>query len=98
MDRSTPGQSFGQPMKARQWYEPHPIAMIFPRLSIGGISDLAESIKEQGQLETAVIFEGMMLDGISRQEACRMNYTRPRIKALHGSTPRRTSIFDGNQP
>jgi ParB-like chromosome segregation protein Spo0J len=52
-------------------FEVHPIASIFPRLDDAGIDALAMDIKANSQHDPIVLFEGKILDGVNRYEACR---------------------------
>jgi len=49
----------------------HPIATIFPRPSDEVIDAMALDIKARNQQQPAVLFEDMILDGVTRQEACK---------------------------
>lgn len=59
----------GESVSAQKWYEPHPFAQVFPRMPKVELIELARSIEQDGQLEPAAVFEGFLLDGVSRQEA-----------------------------
>jgi hypothetical protein len=48
----------------------HTLAEIFPPMSDADVAALAKDIKEHGQIEPIVLYEGMILDGRSRYRAC----------------------------
>lgn len=51
-------------------YQPHPIALVFPRPTPDEFSQLKESIERSGLRESIVLLDGMILDGFSRYTAC----------------------------
>lgn len=70
-------------MKEMAW---HPIACIFPMLSDDELQELAADIREHGQREPIVIFDGMVLDGRNRWMACRYAGVEPIVKSFEGSS------------
>lgn len=52
--------------------EYHPIACIFPLMADAGIEALANDIRESGQIQTGLLFEGKILDGRNRYAACKL--------------------------
>lgn len=65
-----------------QW---HPIACIFPMLHDDELQRLAEDIREQGQREPIVLFDGKVLDGRNRYLACKMASVIPTQIHFKGS-------------
>jgi site-specific DNA-methyltransferase (adenine-specific) len=51
--------------------EPHPIASIFPPMDWEELEALMADIRERGVLEPITLYEGKILDGRNRAEACR---------------------------
>jgi hypothetical protein len=49
--------------------EPHPFATLFPRMPQDEFMDLMEDIKDHGQQEPILLFEGLILDGVNRYDA-----------------------------
>lgn len=65
----------------------HPIAAMFPRLPEQELNDLAASIKEIGLKEPIVLWEGMIVDGINRDAACKIAGVKPTYVELNGTDP-----------
>lgn len=53
-------------------YTQHPLSAAFPSMLEADLLALAEDISKNGQHEPGVIFEGQVLDGWHRHEACRL--------------------------
>lgn len=51
-------------------YQPHPLSLVMPPMSDEEYEQLIDSIREHGQLEPVVLFEGQILDGRHRYQAC----------------------------
>lgn len=68
-------------------YEPHPLAELFPYLPASEIRSLVDSIRDSGLLEAIVLFEGKVLDGRHRQEACLIAKVTPRYEQYRGDNP-----------
>ena len=49
----------------------HPATMIFPEMSKNDFAQLVESIRKHGQLEPVWLFDGQIIDGRHRQDACK---------------------------
>lgn len=57
----------------------HPLSALFSRVDLKGVDleTLAEDIQDQGQLSPITLFEGMILDGWNRYQACLMAGVEP---------------------
>ena len=76
--------------KGPQSFERHPLSALFSRCDLGpeDLATLAEDIKDQGQLLPITIFEGMILDGWNRYQACLLAKVQPFTMPLaHGTDP-----------
>ena len=51
-------------------YEIHPAAELFPMLSDEAYAQLRDDIRQHGQLDEIILFEGRVLDGRNRLRAC----------------------------
>ncbi len=67
-------------------YELHPLCKLFPRMSGAEFDALREDIRANGLRQTIVLYEGMILDGGNRYQAC--------LEA--GVKPRFSDFSDGN--
>lgn len=56
----------------------HPAADLFPMLPVEELQALADDIKEKGQLEAIVLYDGQVLDGRNRLAACELAGVEPR--------------------
>ena len=66
----------------------HPAASLFPLLSEPELTVLAEDIREHGQIEPAIIFDGALLDGRNREAACKLAGVELRTRELkHCDSP-----------
>lgn len=65
--------------------EAHEIATLFPSMSQVDLDQLKESIGAQGQLEEILLFEGKILDGRHRYEACLALGVEPRFREFQGT-------------
>lgn len=63
-------------------YETHPAADLFPMLGHDELRALADDIKENGQLEAIVLFDGKVLDGRNRLAACKLAGVEPRTVTM----------------
>lgn len=60
--------------------EPHPAAQLFPMMSDAEITDLANDIKAHGQQQPIITWQGSILDGRNRYEACRRAEVQPKLQ------------------
>jgi ParB-like chromosome segregation protein Spo0J len=73
----------------------HPLAEIFPLIEGTEFQELVTSIKESGQLDPIITFEGAILDGRNRHRACKAAGVAPICEAFTGNDPVRF-IIDKN--
>jgi ParB-like chromosome segregation protein Spo0J len=65
--------------------EVHEIATLFPTMASVDAEQLRESILKAGQLEEILVFEGKILDGRHRYEACLALGVEPRVREFEGT-------------
>jgi len=65
----------------------HPIAAVWPMFDDEKLDELADDIREHGQLHPIWTFEGMILDGRNRFEACRRAGVKPIVMEYKGDEP-----------
>lgn len=65
--------------------ETHEIATLFPSMSEVDLDHLRESIAKQGQLEEILLFEGKILDGRHRYDACLALELEPKLREFTGT-------------
>lgn len=70
-----------------QSYDIHPICQIIPLMSHDDINRLAEDIVQNGLLEPIMLYEGKILDGRHRYEACARCGVQPRFVEYDGPDP-----------
>ncbi|TDX72614.1 N6-adenosine-specific RNA methylase IME4 [Neorhizobium sp. R1-B] len=80
-----PAQSTMQPPNGR--YPHHVLADLFPMLSDGELNELAEDIAARGQENPVWIFQGRIIDGRNREEACHRAGIVPRYCEYQGDDP-----------
>ncbi len=71
----------------RAYYEPHPIADIFPMLSNDELNVLADDIKANGLEHPIILFEGKILDGRNRFQACMIGDVDATFVEYKGDNP-----------
>ena len=57
--------------------EPHPLAALFPPIPDDELQALAADIRQHGQREPVLTYEGKVLDGWNRVRACRLIGRKP---------------------
>src|ERR1700752_3341918 len=68
--------------------ELHPACAQWPKMPENGLIELAEDIKQKGQLEDIVLTaDGKLLDGNSRWDACELAGVEPRTVVYQGNDP-----------
>ncbi len=70
----------------------HEIANIFPMMSQPELLALADDIKQTGLQNKIILYEGKILDGRNRYEACRMVGVDPDFEQYEGNDPLRNII------
>jgi N6-adenosine-specific RNA methylase IME4 len=67
--------------------EYHPLANIFPMLSSDELGTLSGDIRDKGQQEPIVLYEGKILDGRNRYQACLSIGVDPSFTEYNGDDP-----------
>jgi hypothetical protein len=62
--------------------EDHPAAGLLPKMSQAQLDGLMQDIGMRGQREKIVVYQGKLLDGRSRREACKMLNRAPEWKSI----------------
>jgi hypothetical protein len=65
----------------------HPYADLFPVMTFKDLEALSEDIKRNGQHDAITTFEGKILDGRHRFQACQMADVAPRFEEFTGDDP-----------
>jgi FtsZ-binding cell division protein ZapB len=65
----------------------HPLSAAFPAMSADDFASLVEDIKVSGQREPIMVFEGMVLDGWHRYQACLQLDFKPQQFTFSGDDP-----------
>ena len=60
----------------------HPATLLFPMLSKEEMAEFAKDIKANGLREPIVLYDGMILDGRNRYEACKLAGVKPQFTEL----------------
>ncbi len=68
-------------------YDPHPLSEVFPLMSASDIKDLADDIGHRGLQNPITLYQGKVLDGRHRQEACSISGVKPRYDQYKGEDP-----------
>lgn len=63
----------------------HKFADIFPMLDGGVFGALVSDIREHGQRDSVVVFDGAILDGRNRWRACEAAGVKPKTTTFHGT-------------
>lgn len=66
-------------------YEAHELALVFPPMSEPEFAAFKTDIREQGQQESIILYEGKILDGLHRYRACRELGREPRVIRFEGN-------------
>jgi hypothetical protein len=73
-------------------YEPHELALVFPPMTESEFTALKEDIREHGQHEPIILYEGKILDGLHRYRACQELSREPHVLRFEGN-PRAAAQF-----
>lgn len=68
-------------------YQFHKLCLLFPQADQKTIDDIAADIKENGQNDPIILFEGQILDGRNRYLACQQIGVEPSFKQYAGDEP-----------
>lgn len=66
-------------------YEAHELALVFPPMSEPEFAAFKQDIREQGQQEAIILYEGKILDGLHRYRACQELGREPRVVRFEGN-------------
>ena len=61
-----------------------PVALIFPHLSPSEFQQMVESVRERGLEKPITLWQGQIIDGRHRYEACLLAGVEPRFQKLPG--------------
>jgi ParB-like nuclease family protein len=70
--------------------QPYPLAAIFPELPAEELRQLAQDIKERGQIEPIILYKGQILDGRNRYKACQTVGVKPRFEEFNPKAAKRS--------
>jgi len=76
-------------------YEAHELALVFPRMSEPEFAAFKEDIREHGQHEPILLYEGKILDGLHRYRACQDLGREPRVVRFEGNPRAAASLVLG---
>lgn len=65
----------------------HPLSELFPLMPTSDIKDLADDIKQRGMQSPITLYEGKILDGRHRYEACQISGVKPQFDHYKGDNP-----------
>lgn len=74
-------------MRAKRICRAHPVCKNVPPMSAEDFDVLKQDIAARGLVEEIWTFEGMILDGFNRYQACKQLGIAPRYRAYEGSDP-----------
>ena len=65
----------------------HDLALVYPKMKQDEFDDLVKDIGKNGLLEPLTLYEGKILDGVNRNNACKRLRVVPEVIPFHGSDP-----------
>lgn len=68
-------------------YKDHTLAALLPLMTQPEIRELADDIRQNGQLAPVTLFEGKILDGRNRYRACKLAGVEPKVREFKGKDP-----------
>lgn len=68
-------------------WKQHPLSAAYPAMADDEFEGLVQDIRENGLKESVVMFEGMVLDGWHRVQACGVAYAEIRTREFQGDNP-----------
>lgn len=74
----------------------HPLALLIPPMSPDELEKLTEDIRQHGLLESIVTFDGQILDGRHRAQACEAAGVEPRFEEFVGGDPSVAFVLSKN--
>lgn len=66
-------------------YEAHELALVFPPMTEPEFAAFKEDVREHGQHEPIILYEGKILDGLHRYRACQELGREPRVLRFEGN-------------
>jgi hypothetical protein len=66
-------------------YEAHELALVFPPMTEPEFAAFKEDVREHGQHEPIILYEGKILDGLHRYRACHELGREPRVLRFEGN-------------
>lgn len=66
-------------------YEAHELALVFPPMTEPEFAAFKEDVREHGQHEPIILYEGKILDGLHRYRACEELGREPRVVRFEGN-------------
>ena len=76
-------------------YDAHELALVFPRMSEPEFAAFKEDIRENGQHEPILLYEGKILDGLHRYRACQELGRELRVVRFEGNARAAASLVLG---
>ena len=70
----------------------HPIANIFPMMGEEELDQLADDIMQNGLRQPIVLYQGQILDGRNRYQACELAAVEPDCTEYEGDEDRKSVV------